>query len=222
MKLSQISEVCWKLYSDGKPAANDQKLSKADITQMVKTSAANNFRQQYLSTQVVVSGRKLSFTNADPEYYFSSPLLAIKRFQLSDTDSTGMRIADMSEFDLYRLPKNSHFTNIYPVNNNCNGQQIGTITLVQNGEEKFYKGSEFANYLYASVVGRTLHIYHVPPCVQSVDVETSYDNPDIDITLDVCYDISNEVLGIIFRVSEANEEMKIKLQEMLQKLEAIK
>lgn len=222
MILKQLSETAWKLYQDGKPKANDQKLTKADINQMVMTSAANNFRQQYLTSQVMVNGRKVSFSNADSEYSFLSPLLSIKRFSLGETNAVGMRRIDMSNFDLYRLPKNFHFSNIYPVNNECDGKQVGNITLVQNGEEKFYQSAEFSGYLFAAVVGRGLNIYHLPPCVKSVDVETTYNSDDADISMDVCYDVLNEVLGLIFRIGEANEEFQLKVKKALQQMEDIK
>lgn len=223
MLLKTVSEIIWNLVQDGKPQADNQKLSEADISQMVRQSAASKFRQQYMSSQVVVAGKKLSFTNAEPEYYFSSPLLSIKRFNLTEANTVGMRIADMSAFDLYRLPANSHFTNIYPVNNECGGQEVGTVTLVKNGEEKFYAGKEkFRKYLFAAVVGRTLKTYNLPPCVKAIDVETSFDSDDIDISLDVAYEVTNEVVSIIFKTEDATGDMQLKAKEEMKKREDIK
>lgn len=222
MRLKQISEILYNFYSDGRPDASDQHLDEADIIQMCRMSAAANFRRQYSSSQVMVSGRKVSFSNADSEYYFSSPLLSIKRFLISEPDYNGMRVADMNEFDLYRLPKNTHFSNIYLVNNECGGQKFGNITLVSNGEEKFYLKPKFKGYLFASVVGRTLRTYNVPPCVKKIDVETTYDSDEIDITLDVAFDVSSEVLGLIFKTSDETGEMQIKLREEVKKMEDAK
>lgn len=223
MLLRTVAEVTWKFFQDGRPKADKQTLSEADITQMVRMTAAAKFRQQYMSSQVVVNGRKLSFTNAEPEYYFSSPLLSIKRFGLTDANAVGMRVADMSAFDLYRLPSNSHFTNIYPVNNECSGQEVGIVTLVKNGEEKFYAGKpKFRKYLFAAVAGRTLKTFNLPPCVKSIDVESSFDSDEIDISLDVAHEVSSEVLSEIFKVEEITGEVKIKLMEAMKKLEEIK
>ena len=73
---------------------------------MVKLNFAELVRQQYYNS------KKMDEYNR-PDYSFVSPILTIKRFNLSDTDSRGMRRADMGEFDLFRLPKNEHFANVY-------------------------------------------------------------------------------------------------------------
>jgi len=223
MTLKNLAEVGWVLYQDGKPQANNQKLAEADIMQMCKMSAANNFRQQYLFGQKVIPGKNLLETTDDPEYYFVSPLLSIKRFALPETDNAqGMRRADMNEFDLYRLPKNAHFTGLYLVNNECGGQKVGNLTLVKNGEEKFYLWSKFRSFIFGVVVGRGVNTFNVPPCVKNIDIETTYDSELSDISLDVCYDVLTEVLSMIFKIEDATGEMQIKMREELKKREDIK
>lgn len=223
MKLVALSELIWKYYQDGRPKADKQKLSQVDIRQMARTSAANNFRQQYIFGQKIYPGRRLQAPPEEKEYYFISPLLSVRRFELTATDRQGMRRADMGEFDLYRLPKNVHFENIYMVNGACDGMRTNIITIVQNGEEKFYVGKpDFKSFIFASVVGRGLNTFNVPPCVTSIDVETTFDNDEIDISLDVAFDVCVEVLRSSIEVEEFTGDGKIKLQEELKKREEIK
>lgn len=223
MILKTLAETLWVVYQKGLPQADNQTLVEADISQMCKMSAANNFRQQYLYGQKIIPGKNVLETTDDPEYYFVSPLLSIKRFELPETDNPqGMRRADMGEFDLYRLPKNAHFTNLYLVNNKCGGQKVGNMTLVKNGEEKFYTSAEFREFIFGAVVGRGINTYNIPPCVKEIDIETTYDSEDSDIALDVCHDVGHDVLGMIFKIEDANGELQLLLREEIKKREELK
>ncbi len=222
MTLDNLSELIFNTYQSGKPKANKEKLSQADIRQMARASAANNFRQLYIFGQKLVPGRRLQAVPQDSEYYFISPLLSVKEFTLTEPDSKGMRRVDMQDFDLYRLPKNVHFENIYMVNGACGGKDTNVITLVENGQEKFFLKPKFKSYIFASVVGRGLNTFNVPPCVTKVHIETTYDGDDVDITLDVAFDVMLEVLRQSMQVEEFTGEEKIRLQEELKKREEIK
>lgn len=226
MKLDTLANIVWGFYSNGNPDADiqDDRIDEATIMQMCKMSAANNIRQQYLYGQRIVPGRRL--VQAPPqerEDYFVSPLLSIEDFELTDADEMGMRRADMGEFDLYRLPENNHFENIYMTNGACGGLRTNKITLVRNGEEKFYAGKRyFKSFVFASVVGRGLNTFNVPPCVTSITVETTYDKPDADISLDIAFDTATEVLARVNGQEELSGQDKIILQQALQKREDIK
>jgi len=222
MILDVLSEVIWKFYQAGRPKASKQNLSEADIMQMSRAAASNNFRQQYLFGQKVIPGKKVLALPEDPEYYFLSPLLSIKRFTLSEPDASGIRRADMGDFDLYRLPKNAHFTNLYGANGSCGGKDIIQGTQIKNGEEKFYAKPKFKGFYFYSVVGRGVNTVNFPPCVEKVDIETTYDSSSVDISLDICFDVASEVLNMIFRVEEATGDMQIKLREEIKKREDIK
>lgn len=222
MRIKTLSEVIWKFYQNGTPKSDKQNLSEADILQMCKMGAANNFRQQYLFGQKVIPGKRILALPDEPEYYFVSPLLSIKRFKLSEPDAAGLRRVDMEDFDLYRMPKNAHFTNIYPVNSKCGGQDTGEATMIKNGEERFYSKPKFKGFLFYTVTGRGLNTVNFPPCIEKVDVETTYDSPEIDISLDVAYDVSTEVLSVVFKIEDATGEMQIKIREELKQKEDIK
>lgn len=222
MILNTLAEIIWNVYQDGRPNANEQKLNQSDIIQMCRTSASNNFRQQYLFGQKIIPGKKLIPVAEESEFYFVSPLLAVKRFPLTDADNQGMRRADMSTFDLYRLPKNAHIKNIYMVNNQCDGEKTREVNLVQNGEERFYLKPKFKSFQFATIVGRGLNTYNVPPCVENIDVETTFDNDNVDISMDIAFDVTSEVLGIIFRVEESTGEMQVKVREEIKKREELK
>jgi hypothetical protein len=223
MILSVLGEFIWKWYQNGMPDASEQRLEEADVRQMVRTSAANNFRQQYIFGQKLLPARRIQPPPEEHEYYFLSPLLAIKEFLLSDTNEIGMRRADMGAYDLYRLPKNAHFTNIYMVNFACGGLKKAELTLIQNGEEKFYVNKpKFKSIVFATVVGRGINTFNVPPCITKLHVETTYDTDDADISLDIAFDVAQDVLSKAWQVGEVTGDDKVRLQEELKKREDIK
>lgn len=218
MKIKHLTEVVWKFYSDGRPKATAQTLNKADIMQMCLLTFADQMRTQYIKSKAADE-----FNEAD--YAFTSPILDIKRFKLSDANGVGMRRADMGEFDLMRLPKNAHFTNLYPVGSDCQGDLVGDITQVNPGEENFYLSPDFSSYQFFVVKGRGVNTYHVPPCIKEIDIETTYSSDDMDISTDLAYTVAMIVLGTAIKVngvpiklldnnySPQPREVKHKLQE---------
>lgn len=225
MNLKRLSEVIWNAYQEGNPRSDKQTFSQSDVEQMCKTAAANSFRQMYMFGQRVIPGKKIQALPDEPEYYFLSPLLAVKRFKLSEPDELGKRTADMKEFDLYRLPKNMHFTNIYMVNGKCGGQKTNVLTLLRNGEEKFYAGKpKYKFFVFGTVVGRGIETFNVPACVKELDVETTFDsdNTDVDITLDIASDVLNEVLKLLLGTDEATGEQQVAIREKLKEEDEIK
>jgi len=190
MKIKHVSQVVWRYFSDGRPKATAQTLSQGDITQACILSFADLSRQQYYKS-------KAQDENNQPDYSFISPILDIKRFELSDANYVGMRRADMGEFDLLRLPHGAHITNVYPVGSDCDGDVVGNITQVEPGEENFYLSSDFTSYQFFVVKGRALNTYHVPPCIKYIDVETTYITDDIDISLDMAAQVVMAVINVI-------------------------
>jgi hypothetical protein len=193
MKIKQLTDVIWETYQEGRPKSTAQTFSKRDILQQVTLAYGAIIRQRYLES-------KKTNDFGEVDYSITSPILDIKEFKLSDPNTIGMRRADMNAFDLYRLPNNGHITNIYPIGGNCGSEEIGKITLVKNGEEKFYTNSKFSFFLYAVVVGRGLNIFNLPACVTKVGVETTYNSDDIDVTLDIGFEIANHVLGTVLKI----------------------
>lgn len=214
MKLKQVGEIAWRWYKNGKQLANKQDLLQKDIEQQVKVLYANLIRQMAYKTRATADGQ---------DYYFMSPLLAIKRFSLPEADDRGKRRLDMSEFDLYRMPYNSHFTNVYPISEGTCGESINMeITQVSPAEENFYVGKADLSWFYFYVVkGRGLDTYNLPPCIKSLDVEATFDVADmdgVDVTMDMASDIINQILGIALgiekqyyseRVQEETKDMNI-------------
>ena len=223
MILSSLSEFVWRYYQDGNPKANKQKLTQADVAQMCRVAAANNFRQLYLFGQKLIPGKKLVALPEEGDYYFTSPLLSVNRFELTDANEIGMRRANMKDFDLYRLPNNAHFENIYMVNFACAGLKTNKLTLLRNGEEAFYAGKpKYSFFIFGTVVGRGINTFNVPPCINKLDIETKYDNEEADITMDVAFDVAVEVLRLSSEEDQLSGEDKLRLQEQLKKLEDIK
>jgi len=188
MLLSILSETVWQTYVSGRQRATSRNFAEKDVNQLLKLSVAEVLRLLYFASKRNKDG------NA---FYFISPLLSIQKFELTDPNLIGMRRADMSEFDLFRMPHDAHIVSAYPVG--CNdGGDYKSISLVEAGEEYFYAGNpKFKSFKFARVRGRGLDTYHLPPCVTGLDVESTFDAPDLDpdISLDVAYEAANMTLG---------------------------
>lgn len=196
MTLGIIQEVVWRFYQNGKPQANNQTLLKADMGQKIKLLFADAMRQRYYESM------KADQFN-QPDYSFSSPILSVQRFELPEADMVGKRRADMGEFNLYRLPKNSHFTNVYPVGN-CGNTEVGEITQVAPGEENFYIGNpDLSGYKFYVVKGRGIDTYNVPPCIKSLDIETTYDvGAETEIDNSIASQIVDQILGVALGIKK--------------------
>lgn len=191
MFLNVLTQVVWDFYQNGRPKASEQSYSEAQISQYTRMAVGDICRFLFTQFKKMDNGE---------EYYFSSPLLSVQNFNLCDANGIGMRRADMTKFDLYRLPKNSHITNAYP--QGCeDGDDGKSIPQVQPGEENFYAGkAKFKFYKFYVVKGRGINTYNLPPCIKSIDVEATFDGDEVDISLDVAFDAANQVLGTMLRI----------------------
>lgn len=195
MLLSELSELNWMLYSDGRAKSTTRSYSQQDVKQFLKIAVAEVMRILYFASKRNKDGNG---------FYFVSPLLSIVSFNLKDPNLIGMRRADMSGFDMFRMPHDAHIVSIYPIGCN-NGGDYKSISLVESGEEYFYAGNpKFKSYQFAVVKGTGLNTYNLPACVKSLDVESTFDAPDIDpdISRDVAFDASNMVLGKLIGMPE--------------------
>lgn len=194
MKIKHVVEVVWKLYYDGRPKATAQTISKGDFTQACLLAYAGITRQKFLESK----GRDES---GEADYSFTSQMLSIKKFVLSEANGVGMRRADMDEYDLFRLPKNANFTNVYPLGSDCSGQNVGNVTQVSAGEENFYLTADFSDFKFFVVNGRGINTYHIPPCVKEVEIETTYIVDDVDLSMDLAYEVLMAVLGLTIKIN---------------------
>lgn len=191
MKIALLSEVIWQFYNQGRAQATNRSFDKEDILQYLKMSVAEISRKMYFEYKKNGDGE---------EFYFSSPMLNVKRFTLADANERGARRIDLSAWDLIRLPRDYHITNIYPVGDCTTDEDVKAVTLVTPGEENFYRKPKFNFFQFAVVKGRGIDAYHLPLCVKSLDVETTFVDTDIDISLDVCFNAANSVLGVMLGV----------------------
>lgn len=207
MKLSVLTELTWRLYQNGKAFANNQKLLKDDISQKIKILFADFIRQRYYES------KKLdSFDNAD--YSFTSPLLNIKRFKVEHDNDRFVR-CDMGEYDLYRMPNNSHFSNVYPIGK-CGANQLSEITQVAPGEENFYVNDpDLSGFIFFVVKGRGINVYNLPSCVEHLDIETTYDTDDADIDKSMASVIVDQVLNVTLAIKKQyySEEAQKQIEE---------
>jgi len=189
MRLNRLQEVTWRFYQNGKALANNQSLLKTDIAQKVKLLLADLMRQRYYES-------KKNDEFLRPDYSFVSPLLEVKRFKLLDKKDHKFRRCDMKEFDMYRLPGNSHITNVYPVGN-CGNDDLGEITQVSPGEENFYANDpDFSDIFFFVIKGSGLNAYNIPDCVSELDVEATYDGDDIEVESSMASVIMDQILNV--------------------------
>lgn len=192
MKIKRIGEVLWNFYYKGRAKATDQTLRQLDINQMVMLAYGT-----ILNTRYATSRQLDDF--AQPDLSIITPLLTSQIFPLSEPNTIGMRSADMSKFDFYSLPKNGHFTKVFPMGGKCGSEEIGTLTQVAAGEEYFYTKPDFSDFqFYVIKGGRTIEAYHLPDCVDSISVESTFIIDDADVSMDVGYAIATQVLNILF------------------------
>jgi hypothetical protein len=207
MRISSLTELTWRLYQNGKAFANKQNIIKADIQQKVKLLFADAIRQRYYES------KKLD-EFGQPDYSFTSPILDIKRFPLSDEGEQVFRRCNMGEYDLYRMPNNAHFTNVYPVGE-CGTDELGEITQVSPGEENFYVSDPDISEMFFVVKGRGINLYNVPPCVKSLDIETTYDVEDADVDKSIASSIVDQILNVALAIKKQyySEEAQKQIEE---------
>lgn len=195
MILKQLSELIFKFANEGRPKATARTLSMIDIEQMVSVDFGMFLRQRYYES------KKLN-EFGEPDYSAISAILGVIEFKLSDANNVGMRRADMSAFDLYRIPFDGHITDMYPIGGTCGSDEVGKISLVKAGEEKFYLKPKFDFFLFAVVKGRGINFYHLPPCVKAVAIEATYNSKDVDVSFDLCFQIANHILGVVLKLPD--------------------
>lgn len=196
MIIKQIADILLEYEKQGRNRSTDKTYSRADMAQMVRLGYNNLAVQRYWQSKKMGAGN---------DYYFYSGLLSIQRFTLSDPDMRNMRKLDMSGVDIFRLPKNDNFTNIYPVGDCGTGDSTTwQITQVEPGEERFYLSPDFEDFKFYSVKATSLHTYNIPNCVKALDVETTFDNKDdsVDIPMDIAFEVAFQILGWELKIKQ--------------------
>lgn len=191
MIINKLAEVIYKFYNNGRPSSTNKTFSQADILQYVKMGYGNMMRQLAFNSLKTFEWQ---------ESYFYSDILSEQKFPLGEPGTNGRRRVDMSGFDIYRLPKSVHITNVTPAGNNCGPQELGQITQVSPGEENFYIGPDFNSFLFFVIKGKGIDTYHIPPCVNDLNIEATYATDDIEVPEDIAYDIANQILSTVLRI----------------------
>jgi hypothetical protein len=198
MLLSILSNINYEFYNQGRPKSTNRSYSERDIMQFLKLAAGNILRTRYYE-EIKRNGKS--------DLSLISPLLSIQEFLLGDPNEAGMRRADMSAFDLYRMPHDTHFSNVYPIG--CVGTESQAIAIIESGEEYYYLKPDFKSFKFGVVKGRGINTYNLPPCATAISVEAPFDGTDkdgnmidVDIPLDICYDASNYVLGRVIGIPD--------------------
>lgn len=196
MTLKALTELTWRLYQNGKAYANNQHALKPDIQEKCKLAFADGIRQMWYQS-------KASDDYEQPDYSFTSPLLNVKRFSLGDYDETKRyRRCDMSGWDMYRMPGNSHITNVYPVGT-CGDGEVGTITQVNPGEENFYVNDPDIEEHFFVIKGKGINAYNLPPCVKELEVESTFDLGDqTEIDKGLASMVCDQVLGVVLGIKK--------------------
>jgi len=191
MKLKQISEVGWQLYDGGRPTATNQTLEQDDFQQLVYLQLADQAKMRFYESRKMGDGEKTDFI---------APLLTSKKYPIEDADYQGRRSAVYNE-EVIRLPRNSDVTNVYLVADNCTETVNGSLTQVQPGEENFYVNDpDMKSYLFFVQKGKRIDTYNVPPCVKQIEVERAFMEDELDVPLDVAYNMLVQILGVTLKV----------------------
>ena len=56
------------------------------------------------------------------------------------------------------------------------------------------------DFLFFVQKGNKIDTYNVPPCIQKIEVERAFMEDELDIPLDVAYNISIQILGVTLKV----------------------
>lgn len=217
MQLNQVSEVVWVFYQSGVVSATAQKLKEADIDQMVKMSYGVILRSRYYEAP---TEERMDLIGGS---------LDIKKYDLSDPNMQGMRRA-IIEDEVIRMPKSADVVNLYPVAEGHCGDSLNLeVTQVSPGEENFYLTPDFNNFFFFVQKGKGINTYHLPPCIKAVEIERIYANKEVDIPLDMAFDIALSVLGVSLKIKEfvvtidnSYDRNKNELRYQLEKQEAKK
>lgn len=185
MTSKQVSEIVWKFYQSGRPSSTAQQLSQKDIEQFVLFGYGSFLRKKFYE---------------EPGTDFYADALDTREYDLGEMMANGMRRALIKD-DVVRLPRNADVVNVYPIGS-CSGNEVQEITQVQPGEETFYFSADFASFQFFVQKGKGINTYHVPLCVKKLQVERIYVSDDLDIPLDVAYDIALQVLQVSLKVKE--------------------
>jgi hypothetical protein len=88
------------------------------------------------------------------------------------------------------------------VSDNCNGTVNGELTQVQPGEENFYINDQDLKSFYKFFVqkGDRVDTYNVPACVKKIEVERIFMQDELDIPLDIAYNVATQILGVSLKV----------------------
>lgn len=189
MKLKQLSDVIWEYYDEGRQKTSAQTFSKKDILQYVILGVGSKFYMRYYQAKKM---------DGEKDYYFYSADLTIKKFPLIEPNNRGISRIEFKDMPYVTMPHNEDITNVYPVGN-CNGNNI-EITQVNPGEENFYLGPEFTSFSFFVVKGPGLDFRNLPPCVKEIEVERVWITDNMDISLDMGYDLANEILGVTLKL----------------------
>lgn len=195
MIIKQISDVILSFEKMGRNRETDRTYSRADISQMVRMGYNASAVQRYWQAK----------KNGITDYYFYSGLLSIQEFKLGDADMKNRRILDMTGVEIFRMPKNDNFTNIYPLGDCGTGDSTTwEITQVEPGEEKFYLSPDFEDFKFYSVKSNGLDTFNIPLCVKGLAVETTFDNKDdtVDIPMDIAFEVAFQILGWELKVKQ--------------------
>jgi len=191
MKVEQLAEVIWQLFDGGRPSATNQTLEREDMEQLVFMESASALKMRFYESRKLDEGEKTDFMGG---------MLGVRRYPLGETNIKGRRQAIYNE-EVMRLPRNSDVTNVYPVASNCT-QSIGnTITQVQPAEENFYiNDTDLRFFMFFVQKGNSIDTYNIPSCIEEIEVERIYTTNDLEIPLDIAYDVAITILGITLKV----------------------
>ncbi len=193
MNVDQLAEVCWQLYDSGRPSATNQTLEEDDFIEMVYMETAFQLKMRYYQSRKDGEGEKTDFI---------AGMLSTRDYDLTDANYQGRRSTIVTgKEEVMRLPRNSDIPNVNMISDGCGYIVNGQLTQVQPGEENFYIGdNNLKDFLFFVQKGDHIDTYNVPVCVNKVQVERIFTNDQLDIPLDIAYEVATNILGVTLKV----------------------
>lgn len=197
--IRSISEILLNLYQNGRVKVTSMTLDEQDMLQHVRFAYANVVRNMWLS---LAKGK-----SSDEDYFYSSLVRPIE-LPLSEYESgSKKRNASFEEFSgvVVRLPENKHIVEVVPIGQNCDFE-YEPIPVVGPAEEKFYRGPDFADFMFVSLNEQGLSVANAPASIKSIRLTTIVSSDDATMPDDIAFDVVAMIMKTIFGVKQFDRQ----------------
>lgn len=195
MKTSFIGAVIESVFYAGRPKV-DKRLDRDDFIQLAKMAAGTIMRKLYYEER----------QNAQHYWFFSADILT-KEFELGKADSKGRREIVIKSADsknlfssVVRLPNGMGIFSIRPTGD-IPENVPDHIARAEPGSEWLYRGRAYEGKPFWIPKGERVVFFNLDDCIKKVEVDGIFNLDDLDIPIDIAFDVVNAVLGLTLKVA---------------------